>query len=76
MKPSVCRMVHFVADQPGKEYHYAAVVTHVWTETCVNLQVFPKGSPMDERAAGTKTSVIYDESGTKPYSWHWPEREE
>lgn len=77
MKPTIGRIVHFVlsgAAVPGD--HYAAVVTHVWSDTCVNLFVFSKGAQADDQyASGVKTSVIQDESATIGYSWHWPERE-
>lgn len=77
MKPSIGRIVHFVAemDAPASA-HYAAVVTHVWSETCVNLFVFPKGSSNDGADSGVKTSVTFnDPEAGKPYTWHWPERE-
>jgi hypothetical protein len=38
--PSIGRIVHFV--QNG--VHYAALIVKVWSDTCVNLQVFPNGS--------------------------------
>lgn len=77
MKPSIGRIVHFVG-QLGTEprSHYAAIITHVHSDTCVNLQVFPKASGMDDQDAGVKTSVLLDEAAGNSFGWHWPEREE
>lgn len=75
MKPSIGRIVHFatLADSPSGE-HYAAVITHVWNDTIVNLFVFPKGKSTDSLDSGVKTSVTYNEQVTESYTWHWPER--
>ena len=81
MKPSIGRIVHFVleskpdvpdAGMQAPSAHYAAVITQVWTDECVNLYVFPKGSPLDQRDREVRTSVVFSSEG-KPYSWHWPE---
>lgn len=75
MKPTIGRIVHYVTgnNEPGN--HYPAIVTHVWSDTCVNLNVFPKGQSMDGENSGVKTSVVLDSNGERAYSWHWPERE-
>ena len=82
MKPSIGRIVHYVrgsvpdvpdAGMIAPSDHSAAIITQVWSETCVNLVVFPKGSPLDSSHAGVKTSVVFSNEGT-PYSWHWPEQ--
>lgn len=79
MKPTIGRIVHFVSSGPATVVapgdHYAAVVTHVWSDTCVNLFVFSKGAAQDEQyASGVKTSVVQDETAAAGYTWHWPER--
>jgi hypothetical protein len=75
VKPSIGRIVHFVQNN----VHYAALVVKVWTDTTVNLRVFPNGS--DEIVPGAihprtdiATSVSYS-SDNAEWSWHWPERE-
>ena len=70
-KPSVGRIVHFVGEAPG---HLAAIVTKVWSPTMVNLQVF--GTEFTDPPVTARTSVECDESATRTYAWHWPEREE
>lgn len=67
MKPSVGRIVHYVNTQ-GE--HCAAIVTRVFSDTCVNLTVF--GS--DNMTYGF-TSILFNEGATAG-SWHWPERVE
>lgn len=74
-KPSIGRIVHFVYNA----VHFPAIITKVWSPTCVNLYALPNGSdylglanPSEPLVA---TSVSFDESGTCGYSWHWPERE-
>lgn len=87
MKPSIGRIVHFV--QGG--VHFAAIVTKVWTDVCVNLYVLPNGSDVlvpgstdggqnpnsynGSSAAGSATSVVQSTSNAE-FSWHWPERDE
>jgi hypothetical protein len=79
LKPRIGRIVHFV--QNG--VHYAAMIVKVWTDTCVNLRVFPNGS--DKIVAGALDtndiahSVNFSDtcdkcgSGPREWSWHWPE---
>jgi hypothetical protein len=78
MKPTVGRIVHFVQG----ELHLPAIIVRVWSDTCVNLQVFTDGSNSDQvrntsEAPNLKwvTSVTLDETATQQRSWHWPERE-
>lgn len=68
MKPTVGRIVHFV-NESGT--HMAAIVTKVWTDTCVNLVVF---EPYDGCPTVVRTSVC-ESVNSAPFSWHWPERE-
>jgi hypothetical protein len=76
-KPTIGRIVHFVPDGGARpEQHYPAIITHVWTDLCVNLEVFRKGTAMDSVEAGVRTSVMYADADNQStmYSWHWPER--
>lgn len=73
--------VHFVLDEgPRKGQHRGAFVVYVWNRDpgTVNLQVINDsngpGSNDGRPALEWKTSVLYDPSGTKPNSWHFPER--
>ena len=82
MKPSIGRIVHYVQKKPSGYgegiIHLPAIVTAVWGESCVNLQVFTDGTNSDEpNTFPVKwiTSVSLDESGLQERSWHWPERE-
>jgi hypothetical protein len=84
MKPTVGRIVHFV--MPGNSQHRPAIIVRVWSEQCVNLQVFtdcmndllPDGG---QPAPGVLwvTSASYQEPVANqtdgPRTWHWPERE-
>lgn len=83
-KPSIGRIVHYVQKKPptyGEGFvHLPAIITAVWGETCVNLQVFTDGSNSEadgDNCPRTKwvTSVSLDVSETpQDRSWHWPER--
>lgn len=78
MKPSVGRIVHYIAfGTPGGEYkagaHRAAIVTQVHdtpfvNATVVDLCIFnPTGLHFRE-------GVVQDESRDTAGSWHWPEK--
>lgn len=79
-QPSVGRDVHYVApgDATGRfpKEHNAAKIIAVQGEwnaddpnsVKVTLRVWP------ERGEHTQYDVPYDETGEKPFSWHWPER--
>ena len=83
MKPSIGRIVHFVQAKPAwagqyaGEVHLPAIIVAVWSDTCVNLQVFTDGTNSDEQNMSPVkwlTSVNFDGSDTpQPRSWHWPE---
>ena len=83
MKPTIGRIVHFVQKKPAMygdiTVHLPAIITAVWGDTCVNLQVFTDGTNSDaEETNRVKwiTSVSLDETETpQPRTWHWPERE-
>lgn len=64
-KPSVGRIVHFIAQTPEGQ-KLAALITEVFSDTCVALAVFPPGgTPL------SRSSVIL---GTGAGQWCWPER--
>jgi hypothetical protein len=66
MKPTIGRIVHFSIDGE-RDNDVPAIITQVWTDTCVNLTVFHSGaSPKFE------ISVRYDPKGAT-YTWHWPQ---
>ena len=81
MKPTIGRIVHFVQKKPAGYgevlVHLPAIITAVWGETCVNLQVFTDGTNSDEQnmfPVKWVTSVVMDPSGDpQPRTWHWPE---
>lgn len=85
MKPSIGRIVHYVQKHPATYgesapfVHLPAIITAVWSESCVNLQVFTDGTNSDEQnMAQVKwiTSVSFDGSDNPQLrTWHWPERE-
>lgn len=70
-KPSVGRIV-LVSDTPESNgiTEHPAIINRVWSETCVNVTVFPDaGTPY------AKTSVVLSEDGTaQMHSWRWPPR--
>jgi hypothetical protein len=85
MRPTIGRIVHFVNDFANVQelqHHVPAIITRVWSDTCVNLRVFYDGTnDAPEGSSEWKTSVIYQEPGTPrinpdPRTWHWPERAE
>jgi hypothetical protein len=71
MKPTIGRIVHFYTGVPGYQANgagegpYAAIITQVWSDTCVNLMVFP-GSAVPFPV----TSVVSDEDAM--CSWRVP----
>ncbi len=74
-KPSVGRIVHFVLD----DKHYAAIITQVHSDTCVDLQVFfTKYNVIPESMSdGKLTSVRFTmPQDAMQLTCHWPERTE
>jgi len=85
MKPTIGRIVHYVQEKPYQSSEptvsrvmvtIPAIITAVWTDTCVNLQVFTDGTNSDESNMSPIkwiTSANFDESD-KPANrtWHWP----
>jgi hypothetical protein len=83
MKPTIGRIVHFVQKKPAGYgdalVHLPAIIVAVWSDTCVNLQVFTDGTnsdPEETNRVKWVTSATLDETETpQPRTWHWPERE-
>lgn len=73
--PSIGRIVHYRPEAAGAEVR-PAVITKVWSDTCVNLHVFggllagPDGTV--ETQGNFPASVT--ESETSARSWFWPPR--
>lgn len=76
MKPTVGRIVIFKqgsAEQPRNgQIEHPAIITHVFNDTTVNLQVFFDGGPVS-----AATSVPYENTADPiSASWSWPPRVE
>lgn len=87
MKPSIGRIVLFVQEKreayqpkegPRLTLNLPAIITAVWGDTCVNLQVFTDGTNSDDlNMSPVKwvTSASLDDSDApQPRTWHWPPR--
>jgi hypothetical protein len=80
--PSIGRIVHLTQKRPEAYgnglVHLPAIITAVWSDTCVNLQVFTDGGNSEDGYGGSNikwvTSVTMDETAIQPRSWHWPEK--
>jgi hypothetical protein len=72
MKPSIGRIVHYVAANSINPV--AAIITAVWSNTCVNLRLFQDGSNTQPQCYGEwQTSRSLDESINPAVgTWHWP----
>lgn len=72
-KPTLGRIVlvkTYDADINGQSEH-AAIVTQVWSEDCINVQVFPGAGPVL-----CMTSVRPPQPGQeRGASWRWPPRD-
>lgn len=70
MKPSICRMVVYAPSKDDPAHNGApvlpAVITRVWSDTCVNLKVIN-----DEDRDFWVTSVV---QGDGVRNWNWPPR--
>jgi hypothetical protein len=91
MKPTIGRIVHFVQEKPVSYQpkdgprvfvHLPAIITAVWGDTCVNLQVFTDGSNSEPGPNANPPSTKWITSAgldanenPRPYTWHWPERD-
>lgn len=73
-RPSIGRIVHYTpVSRPdgddSKAAPYPAIITHVFSDTVVNLHVFSDGSFRLSSAERTPTSVSM---GASPGTWQWP----
>lgn len=70
-KPSIGRIVIF---RPSNgDNLYPAIITRVWSETCVNLEVFGGVQAHEEIQGKTPTSVLLGGTGIAR-TWSWPPR--
>jgi hypothetical protein len=72
MKPSVCRIVHYYTQDPEPQLR-AAIITKVFSDVCVNLEVFGETENTDRRFP---SSVLMVPEGATPQArqWTWPPR--
>jgi hypothetical protein len=78
MKPTIGRIVHYkltddeISNLDGihnnKMSLLPAIITTVWSDTCINVQVFVDG----HKGSFWKTSI---NEGSEAGSWSWPTRE-
>jgi len=66
MKPSIGRIVYFF--NGDDQDNLPAIITKVWSDTCVNLYVFGY-----KKGAEVFSSVNYNEGLKEARSWDWPE---
>lgn len=50
-----------------------AIITQVWSDTCVNLQVITDGNGIHWRTSMNLSAGKNEYGGHPAYSWHWPE---
>jgi hypothetical protein len=72
-KPSIGRIVLYRTSQEAQDdCLYPAVITRVWSDNCVNLEVFGnENGPLGEPQGRFPSSVAF---GTDRRSWQWPPR--
>lgn len=77
-KPSLGRIVLFKisGDAINGQDEHAAIITQVWSDTCVNLTAFPgSGRIIGGSSVMHESTLLTDEPrivGTR--SWRWPPR--
>lgn len=75
MKPTIGRIVHYQHPMEIGSMTLPAIIVNVWSDVCVNLQVFTDGRNSHPGAiSGVEwvTSVTMDEFAKQPRTWHWP----
>jgi hypothetical protein len=71
-KPSIGRIVLFRSHESNAAQEHPALITRVWSDTCVNLTVFPdNGSPILETSVNQNESL---EGPNQDLAWRWPPR--
>ncbi len=71
MKPSLGRIVLFHNFDSNATKEHPAIITRVWSDTCINLTVFP-----DYSVSIVRSSVNQDEEMKQEFGWRWPPRVE
>lgn len=71
IKPTVGRVVWYWPSGPAGTQPLAAIIAHVWSDTCVNLAIFnASGAPMDT----PPTSILLLQEGNeRPSGGHFCE---
>lgn len=77
-KPSIGRIVIYVCADHEPSFNgsreHPAIITRVWSDTCVNLKVFFDGSAgVDTRTSATLITTPGDTRNPNA-GWRWPER--
>lgn len=67
-KPSLGRIVLY-CDDAGTEH--PAIITRVWTDTLVNLQVFRDNAAPEVRTSVERSSETTTGGATIPQEWRW-----
>jgi hypothetical protein len=77
---TVGRIVHYVLkDGPNKGTCRPAIVVRVWSDTCVNLQVFTDGTEQPNNSNDCLPSVMWVTSALRDdvdhglHTWHFPQ---
>lgn len=77
-KPSVPRMVLFRSTYPEEQWNgaaeHAAVITRVWSPTCVNLKVLCDGAPSVDFSSVELEGSFTPIEGFPSRCWAWPGR--
>ena len=63
--PTIGKIVHYTVDA---DQVLPAIITKVWNQTCINVEVFGRYDVQDR----IKTSVV---QGTGGCEWSWPPRD-
>ena len=72
-KPSLGRIVLFRSHVSDGQSEHPAIITRVWTDTCVNLTVFPDyGEPKLFSSVVQNEDVGTAHAGQQ--AWRWPPR--
>ena len=77
MKPSLGRivLVRIGTDRDGKPVYRPAIIVNVWSDTCINVQIFFDGTNdaayIKEFGLGWLTSIV---EGAGVGEWMWPPR--
>lgn len=74
--PTIGRIVIAVVMARGELVKRPAIITRTWgaNSTAVQATVFPDASNDELGVTQPKSSLVYDETGTRENTWHWPPR--